>query len=247
MITTGKIATCKVKYLFLNLLRFTQPALILDIGSMDGSDSLRFRKMCPKSRILAFEANPYNYGKMLASTKLAQSKIEIHNRLVSNNTLSEFYITKDSAKGVGNLGSSSMRTPLNTELIQQKITLEAISLKQIISDNSTPTDSVAMWVDVEGAAYEVLESAKGCHDRISLLHVEVETVERWQNQKLKVDVIRLCEELGLKLAAQSDNPTQQDLVFIRRDLILQTSLAFKTALFVTKLLGPSSSRILERL
>ena len=240
------VPICKVKYLFLNLLKFTQPKLILDVGSMDGSDSLRFRKMCPEAKILAFEANPYNYGKMLENTALTQSRIEVFNHLVSNDTQSEFYITKDSAKGVGNLGSSSMRAPLNTELVQEKITPKTASLKQIISKYSSSADSIAMWVDVEGAAYEVLESARGCNTQISLLHVEVETVERWKDQKLKDDVVQLCTEFGLVLAAQSDNPTQQDLVFVRGNLLKENPNIFRSAFLLTKFLGPSSSRILER-
>jgi len=44
---------CKPKYLFLNLLKILSPKVILDVGSMDGADSLRFRKMSPYSQIEA--------------------------------------------------------------------------------------------------------------------------------------------------------------------------------------------------
>ena len=85
----------KTKYLFLNLLRMFRPGLILDVGSMDGSDSMRFRRMSPQSKIIAFEANPYNYAKMQSNPHLAQMNIEVRNRLVSSKAeKGKFYISK---------------------------------------------------------------------------------------------------------------------------------------------------------
>jgi hypothetical protein len=61
-------AVLKTKYLFLILLHDLRRSIVLDVGSLDGADSLRFRAMLPDAKIFAFEANPYLYTKRCLMT-----------------------------------------------------------------------------------------------------------------------------------------------------------------------------------
>ncbi len=240
----------KTKYLFLNLLRMFRPAVIMDVGSMDGSDSIRFRHMSPRSRIIAFEANPYNYKKMLGNPRLSDLKIEVRNRLVSTKAeKGEFYISKGAVAGnnSGNMGMSSSMLPVNAEDVAEKIEVETTRLDEVIAEVSKESELVALWIDVEGAGYEVLSSVMAAKKQICLLHIEVELAEYWVGQKLKNDVIQLANELGLVLLARSDNETQQDLVFINARLLQERAKAVNQAMRLTKWLGPLSSRLLERI
>lgn len=240
----------KTKYLFLNLLRMFRPGLILDVGSMDGSDSMRFRRMAPQSKIIAFEANPYNYAKMQSNPHLAQLNIEVRNRLVSSKAeKGKFYISKGAVAGKnsGNMGTSSSMMPVNTADVAEEIEVDTTRLDEIIAKESVPTDWVAMWIDVEGAGYEVLSSVAGTKQQIALLHIEVELAEFWLGQKLKNDVIQLANELGLVLLAGSDNDKQQDLVFVNAKLLNERASTIRIATFLAKWVGPASSRLLEKL
>ena len=70
--------------LFQLLLRYERPDLVFDIGSMDGSEALRFRKDLPNTRIIAFEANPNNVDIMFKNNTLKENRIEVQNKAVWN-------------------------------------------------------------------------------------------------------------------------------------------------------------------
>ena len=246
----GQGATLKTKYLFLNLLKMLGPALILDVGSMDGSDSIRFRRMSKQSKIIAFEANPYNFAKMQSNPRLKEMNIEVRNRLVSSAAeKGKFYISKGAVAGMssGNMGTSSSMKPVNESDVAEEIEVDTTRLDEIITSESKPAERVAMWIDVEGAGYEVLSSVVAAKQQIAILHIEVELAEFWVGQKLKNDVVRLASELGLVLLAQSANEKQQDLVFVSADMLRERAGAVRWALWMTKWLGPASSRLLERI
>lgn len=227
-----------------------RPGLILDVGSMDGSDSIRFRRMSPNSRIIAFEANPYNYTKMRGNPRLAELNIEVRNRLVSSKVgKGSFYISQGAVadKDSGNRGTSSSMKPMNSADVAEEIEVETTRLDEMIAEVSKESEAVALWIDVEGAAYEVLSSVMNAKKQICLLHIEVELVECWVGQKLKKDVIQLANELGLVLLARSNNEIQQDLVMINARLLQEHAKSVKLAMLLTKWLGPISSRLLEKI
>jgi len=246
---SGQGQVLKTKYLFLNLLKMFKPGLILDVGSMDGADSMRFRRMSPQSKIIAFEANPYNFSKMQSNPRLKEMNIEVRNRLVSSTAeKGKFYISRGAVAGMnsGNMGTSSSMKPVNVSDVAEEIEVDTTRLDEVISSESSPVDKVAMWIDVEGAGYEVLSSVVGVKQQIVLLHIEVELAEFWVGQKLKNDVVRLANELDLVLLAQSANDKQQDLVFLSATMLRERASAVRWALWMTKWLGPSSSRLLEK-
>lgn len=240
----------KTKYLFLNLLRMFKPSLILDVGSMDGSDSIRFHYMSRLSRIIAFEANPYNYEKMHNNPHLAKLGIEVRNRMVSSKAeKATFYISKGAVAGKisGNMGTSSSIKPVNAEDVAEEIEVGTTRLDDVILELTKPSDWVALWIDVEGAAYEVLSSVAAAKQQVAFLHIEVELAEVWTGQKLKDEVVALANELGFVLLARSDNDMQQDLVMINSKLLQDRAGTVNLAMMLTKWIGPASSRLLEKI
>jgi FkbM family methyltransferase len=240
----------KTKYLFFNLLHFLKPKLILDVGSMDGSDSLRFRQMSSGSRIIAIEASPYNYKKMISDYRLSKAGIEVVNTLIASDEKQlDFYITHESESVGGassvNRGSSSLLEPLDKSSVVEKISLDAIRLDKYITVLGEQNNDLALWIDVEGAGYDVLESIGVLKKNISLLHIEVEITPKWVNQKLKPDLIELANQFNLVLLATSKNPDQQDLVFINKSLLEKHDSLVKLVVNLTKYIGPPSSRVLR--
>jgi FkbM family methyltransferase len=246
----GQEKVLKTKYLFLNLLRMFRPNLVLDVGSMDGSDSMRFRLMSPNSKIIAIEANPYHFTTMQSNPRLAAMNIEISHRLASTEAdTGKFFITKGAVAGNcgGNMGTSSLLRPINVSDVAEEIEVHTVRLDEVISNAITTQEWAALWVDVEGAAYEVLSSVAGSKQQIALLHVEVELVEFWCGQKLKNDVVQLANDMGLVLLARSKDEKQQDLVFINAKLLQEQAGAVRIAMLLAKWLGPTSSRLLEKI
>jgi hypothetical protein len=99
------------------------------------------------------------------------------------------------------------------------VEIEAVRLDKFVDSLSPVPESIALWIDVEGAAYEVLKGVSGIKNRIDLIHVEVETREYWQGQKLKGDVVTLARSLGYEILARGRTDEQHDLVLVSRRVL----------------------------
>lgn len=103
-------AVLKTKYAYHALLWLLQPEVVFDVGSMDGSDSRRFRKPLARADIVAFEGNPYNYRAMLEDRELGRSRIKVVNSLVSDTEGERSFFVQRPLAGSGhfNRGTSSL-------------------------------------------------------------------------------------------------------------------------------------------
>lgn len=59
-----------------------RPSLIIDAGSYDGGDALRFAKAFPQSRVIAIEADPGRFA--IVRSTLRATGIEVHNVAVND-------------------------------------------------------------------------------------------------------------------------------------------------------------------
>ena len=100
-----------------------------------------------------------------------------------------------------------------------------------------PTDTarrIALWVDVEGVAYEALEGAAGIMDSVVLIHTEVEAQELFAGQRTSGDVYALLARHGFTFL-DGGTPVGRragNAVFVRSDLasrlsVLMPVLAYK--------------------
>ena len=241
----GGEAVLKTKYLFLNLIKALRPDAVLDVGSMDGSDSLRFRRMCPAARIVAYEANPHNFDRMAADPRLRDARVELSSSLVSSSDRARLYVSRASVENTGNKGTSSSLRPIDDSQVVEEVDVPATTLRAEVGRLGLGGRSLALWIDVEGAAWDVLAGAKDLGARILVAHVEAETLANWSGQKLKDDVVRMAGSLGLELLARSRNDAQQDLVFVDRGLLAERGALVRNLVRLTRAHGPASSRILE--
>ena len=235
--------------LFFLLLKFLKVDLICDIGSMDGSSSLRFRKILPYVDIFAFEANPINFKSMQEDEKLVHQSLFIQNKAVwKSDGKIKFYMIPYSEKDVFKKGISSTRRRVlkNSDVDEVEVEVESVRLDNFILNLSKQYKHIALWIDVEGAAYEVLLGIKNIIDRVNLIHVEVETKRYWEDQKLKQDVENLTEEMGFHLLGRGLNEDQHDLVFVNQKnyeknplkyrLIVLSSLFFQHLLKIRRII-----------
>lgn len=212
----------KTKPLFLRLLRALDVTVVCDVGSMDGSEALAFRRVLPNAQVLAFEANPENLRQMEANPVLKQQRIEVVPLAVTNFTgQAEFFLVKaDDPAAAYRRGMSSLhRRPDEPDL--RSVTVQTTRLDGFLARRLAPDSKLALWIDVEGKAYEVLEGACGLIRNLVLVHVETETRPCIApNQMLHGDVVALLDRLGFRELACDNPPTtpQLNVIFIRRDL-----------------------------
>jgi FkbM family methyltransferase len=207
----------KSRHLFYYLLRRLQPALILDVGSRDGSDALEFRAVCPRARIVAIEAHPRLAEQMRRDPALARARIEVVHCAVSDADGEASFSVYEGEKRLGSLMDPGAR-PV-AEVIRVP-TRRLDGLPGVVGAGPT-----ALWIDVEGAAHEALQGAERLLESVILLHLEAEWQEAWPGQKLAGDLERLLAQHGLVpvFTGMKRRIPQGNIVFARRDLARQVS------------------------
>lgn len=238
----------KTKYAFHALLWQVRPDLVMDVGSMDGSDSIRFRSLLKSSTLLAFEANPDNFERMQANKMIDKNHIQVVNSLVSQTDgMQSFFIQRpdNSLSDMTNKGTSSALPRLEAGMQNIEVHVPSVRLDSFIEKAYPAASSIALWIDVEGFAFDVLESIDRVANRISIIHVEVETRECWPGQHLEPEVVQLLSDMGFILLAQGKHPIQRDLIFIRADLYsghMRNNI--NRMLTIARRMGPTLSRCL---
>lgn len=236
----GAVPVLGTKKLFDRLLKVFKPDLVCDVGSMDASDALRFRKILPQSRILAFEANPLNVFGMEKDKRLGSASIELVQRAVWNSEGSvNFYVEKLEQNHKGEdirRGISSIRLREGDSLGWTRVVVPSVRLDTFLGRMESSPASVALWIDVEGCGFEVLEGAEGIIKTIQLIHVEVETRPFWTGQKLAFQVVEWARQHDFKILGRGRNEEQYDLVLIREALYAKASCKIDALVLLTRVL-----------
>jgi FkbM family methyltransferase len=209
--------------LFAGLLRPLRVDVVCDVGSLNGADALRFRRELPAAEILAFEANPHNFRAMRASEALRRANITVLPCAAAGREgQAEFYVVPVTGpESLARRGMSSLYQRDEVDKRGVPVTVTTRRLDRVLGERALGERTVALWIDAEGAAFEVLQGARGIIDRVRLVHVEVETTPCiGARQKLYPEVARLLAEHGFEELARDAPRThrQFNALFVRRDL-----------------------------
>jgi FkbM family methyltransferase len=207
-------------HLFYLLCAAFRPRVICDVGSRDGAASLRFRRVSRSSRIVAFEANPKNFAKMQLDQVLKDRNIVVVPVAISDHVgrVSFFPLeADDEGDWKGAAGSLYQRTD---GIRGGQIEVDATTLDKYLLETcpmESPAD-VALWLDVEGAAYQVIAGADKVLRATKFIQVEVERRPFWQGQKTGTEVDQLLRSKGfLPLAQPSDAGEQVDVLYVSEE------------------------------
>jgi FkbM family methyltransferase len=209
--------------LFAALLRPLGVTVVCDVGSLNGADALRFRKALPNARILAFEPHPANVADMRRSPRLRDARIEIHDCAVADREgRAELFVVP--AEGAGLLarrGMSSLYQRADPRQRGEPEVVEVRRLDGVLTAAGIGAGGIALWIDAEGMAWEVLDGASGIIEHVSLVHVEVETTPCiGARQKLQSDVSHWLRARGFVEVATDGtaHPEQFNVLYVRANL-----------------------------
>lgn len=208
--------------LFGTLLRGMQINMVCDIGSMNGADALAFRAAAPAARIYALEPNPENFRRMQANPLLQQQRIEpLAVAATDFDGEAEFFVVEADASEQIRRGMSSLyRRSDAWSTSSRAVRVQAARLDTLLTEVCGPQTRLALWIDTEGKAYEVVAGAAGLARQIWMLHVEVETSPCIAaEQRLYPDVKALLRRLGFEELAsdQAHGRPQLNVLFVRVD------------------------------
>jgi FkbM family methyltransferase len=206
--------------LFAQLLRSLRISDVCDVGSMNGEDAVAFSLAAPQARVYAFEPNPGNYRLMEANRTLQQRNIQVMPLAVTNHDgEAEFFLVEaEYSRRDPRRGMSSLHQRSGECAPASVVRVRTTRLDTFLADKCQPGGRLALWIDTEGSAYEVIEGLGGVARQVQLLHVEVETSPCiGSNQKLYPEVKALLRRLGFAELA-TDQPAshiQFNALFIR--------------------------------
>ena len=200
---------------FCALLGLYQPAVICDIGSLDGHQAVGFKRICPEAEVIAFEANPRNYAAVIADERVNGAGIRVENLAVSDQTgRVEFNLVDVPEDLPWARGTSSLLERRSEEaLTATKVGVQATRLDDYLRETE---GTVALWIDVEGALDQVISGLSGIAARVVLIHLEAEDVALWQGQATWPEVERELTREFEVVASLRESSSQRNHLLLRR-------------------------------
>lgn len=206
--------------------------IIFDVGSCEGEDTIRLKRLFPNATIYTFEPLPENMKKV--KTNLTRHNIPTDHlykiALSNSNGSAEFHVSSGQPDNVpknnnwdfGNK-SSSLLPPK-----EHKNTLPWIKFDQIIRVKTRRLDDFCqsqdvsfidfVYMDVQGAELMVLEGAGDQLKTIGALWMEVEAVELYEAQPLKNDVEAFMKQHGFVRVMDTVDNISGDQLYINQKL-----------------------------
>ena len=218
--------------LFGTLLRTLRIGAVCDVGSLDGAEALTFRALLPEAAIYALEPNPDNLRRMRADAVLLERRVEVMGIAATNfDGEADLFLVDAHASEHTRRGMSSLYArPDAGAGARAAVRVRTARLDTLLGRECAAPLRVALWIDTEGKAYEVIEGAAGLARQLYLLHVEVESAPCIDAaQKLYPDVRTLLEGMGFEEIAtdQVRTSTQFNAVFVRgtQPMLVRMSVA----------------------
>lgn len=216
--------------ILVRLFRRKHPAVIMDIGSCEGEDSVKYSKLFPAARILAFEPLPDNQ-KLIRDNieKYGVKNIEIVPVALSDTkTIADFHVSSGNPEGrpnseewdFGNKSSSLLEPDKHKEItpwvkFDKVISVQTDTLKAVCEEKAISFVDFA-HIDVQGAELRVLKGAGRLLSDIKAIWMEVSIVSLYKEQPLKNEVEEFMKKNGFCLYLNAVNGTTGDQMYLNR-------------------------------
>ena len=198
-----------VREFFTVLERIGAPTLFCDVGANDGSTGMHAKRIFPTARVLSLEANPHI--QRVHAERLGKAGVESLNIAACSSTaavtiyiprtLSRAYVNGEIVSAVVHEPSETGKSSLlrrDEEAVYEEVRVPGSRLDDLLRGTLAEMDGrrAALWIDVEGAALDVLLGSPELLERTSALLIETENFQFWTGQKNSGEVARLLIAKG---------------------------------------------------
>lgn len=220
----AKPSAAKLDKIFFALMTQYAPCdLFIEAGAFDATTSKKICSELPNCRTYAFEANYDNYEHFAPSaaainylyTAITNYTGSIVFKQQSHTTSGAVF---DKIKG----NNSTKIRVLDKNTVYTNINVPCDSLDNFFVGKFSSTDSIGLWLDLEGTAYEALTAATEVLRNTSFIKIEVEDQQYWENQKLSADIVTLLdkhEHVPLIRDFEGTSVQQYNILFGHKTLI----------------------------
>lgn len=172
--------------------------IILDVGSLDGLDALRLKRLFPHARVYAFECHPELFKRMQENVALV-SYVRIFPQAVCDVTGQvPFYvhglINRPDVRGSSSLLLLSEEWRLEEPGWQtyEPIMVPSVTLADW-ADGQSIQNIDLIWMDLQGGEGKALAGLKGRLQRVKVIVTEVEFLSIYEGQPLLKDIDALLK------------------------------------------------------
>ncbi len=213
-----------------SLFKGNSPSVIMDIGSCEGEDSIRYSRLFPYSRIIAFEPLPDNQ-KLIKSNleNFAVKNVElIPVALSDENGTADFHVSSGNPEGrpntedwnFGNKSSSLLPPDKHLEVVpwvkfDQVIEVPTLTLSDFMINNNIQAVDF-MHIDVQGAELKVLKGAGQAIRNIKAIWLEVADVTLYKNQPTTLVIEDFMREHGFYLVKSVRDGNVGDQMYLNK-------------------------------
>jgi len=165
--------------------------IIFDIGSRDGNDAAFLSEELSCSQTYVFEAHPECYKYI----KENHPQLNVFHVAVSNFTgTTEFNAIYTNLLEAGISSMRDRNDNYYTNQDTRKIEVNTDTMNNLIDKIKIKTEIDLVKVDVEGCSYEVLMGFGEKIKSIKMIHIELEEVQYWKDQKLAHEVMQILKD-----------------------------------------------------
>lgn len=201
------------------------PDIFFEIGAFSATTSLALKEALPDTQCFAFEANVYNYDFFRQQYNYEEAGVNYINAAISQRTGKEkFYVQK----AINEIEVEKVRA--NNSLLQrqqknveyEELEVDAYTIDSFIQSKGVSIDNkrISLWIDTEGAAFEVLRGMKAVLENVHSIFIEVEEKRYWKDQALAQQIIRYLLRAGfIPVARDFEAPFQYNILFIRAGIV----------------------------
>ena len=184
---------------------------VMEIGSLNGNDSLFFKSHYPEANVFCIEGLPDNYNKYLK---------DLTNITTINAVIADYDgVIQYHHKNINGIHGILDR---GQEYGSNVLELQCYTIKTICENYNI--DSIDLVkIDVEGATYEILNSMGNMLKTIKIMHIETESYPFFKNQKLHDVVDNFLTEKGFTMVdisyANISDGYQHDSVWVNNNFL----------------------------
>lgn len=206
-----------------------QSPVIVEAGAFDGTDTKKLGAFWPQGRVHSFEPVPDIFELLTKNTEHLSNVIRHPLALHNQTGTAVFYVSEKPSRPEQPFQAGSLLRPtkrLEWSPIEYKKT---ITVATITLDEWAAQQGIAridfLWLDVQGNVLPILQAAVEILKTVTVLYLEVEFIQAYENQYHYGDIKVWLEERGFVEIGKDFENTDKwfygNVLFCRKEFVVQ--------------------------